>query len=167
MSTDKELKVSSLVNFTEEDWNLANITISKLDVLTKEYSELEDAVDPNVLDSLKRRFLAHMSTLTSVYSKVKAFKGANHSYLEDARKQFKAEALNILIKDEGAKVTEAKESVYAHEYYKERIRLTERIREFFIKVDEYHEFFSGVLNLMQQTISIVSKDYEYNRYSKN
>ncbi len=107
-----------------------------------------------------------MGILIDVYAKVKAFKGSNQSYLEDARKQFKAETLKILINDEGVKITEAKEVAYAHPYYIQRITLTEKIRSFFIEVDEMHEFFTNVLSLMQQTISIVSKDFEYNRHTK-
>jgi hypothetical protein len=161
------LKVSDLVNFKQEDHKLARQCISKLNGLANDYSKLPKEIDPSELDMLKRQFVSHMSTLTGIYAKVKAFKGSNHSYLEDARKQFKAETIKILIDDEGAKVTEAKESAYAHSYYKERIELTEKLRKFFIEVDEKHEFFTNVLSLIQQTISIASKDFEYERYSKN
>jgi hypothetical protein len=165
MKTEK-LIVSSLVNFQKEDYDLAKVTISELKILSNTYSQTVGATDPRSLDELKRQFVSHMSNLTDVYAKVKAFKGSNHSYLEDARKQFKAETLKILINDEGCKITEAKETAYAHPYYMERITLTEKIRSFFIEVDEMHEFFTNVLSLMQQTISIVSKDFEYNRHTK-
>ena len=162
----EKLKVSDLVDFQKEDYDLAKSTIADLKELSNTYSETIGATDPSSLDELKRQFVSHMGTLTAIYAKVKAFKGSNHSYLEDARKQFKAETLKILINDEGTKITEAKEVAYAHPYYVERITLTEKIRKFFIEVDEMHEFFTNVLSLMQQTISIVSKDFEYNRHTR-
>ena len=169
MKEEEKLKVSALVSFKKEDYDLANTTISSLIELTNMYSSVANTSDPGELEVIKRKFVAHMGTLTACYAKVKGFKGADHSYLSDSRKQFKAEALHLMINDptESVRITAAKDLVYKSEYYIERIHLTEKIRSFFIKVDEYYEYFNTVLNLIQQTISIVSKDYEFNRYSKS
>ena len=164
--TENKLKVSDLVDFKEADYKLGKSTIKELKELSNEYSNSTDSTDPNELDLIKRKFISHMATLTQVYSKVKAFKGANHSYLEDARKQFKAEAY-LKLRDEGVGSTEANTTVYGTEYFKERIELMEKLRQFFVEVDEMHNFFNNVLQYMQQTISIISKDYEFNRYSKS
>ena len=177
------LKVSDLVSFSKQDYELAKVVIRELELLIKGgtkrvgeesvvvtgYYQMQGSQNPTELEDLKIKFLSHMSTLTDIYAKVKAFKGNDHVYLSDARKEFKAEALKLLLRDpkESVKITEAKEIVYASEYYKDRIHLTEQIRKFFIEVDEKYEFFSTVLSLLQQTISVVSKDYEFNRYSKN
>ncbi|MCB1711179.1 MAG: hypothetical protein KDH96_01475 [Candidatus Riesia sp.] len=173
-----KIKVSDLIDFKVEDYNLAKSTMEELDVLCDTYSAMVEVLDPNKLDELKRRFVSHMSTLTNVYSKIKAYKGANHTYLEDTRKEFKAQAFKIVrqgytekvegkdIKIGGVGATEANVTVYDVPYYKERISLMEDLKAFFIKVDEKFKFYTTVLQLIQQTISIVSKDYEYSRYSK-
>ena len=167
--SDKEenLKVSDLVDFREQDYNLALAEMKSLDELCAEYSTLTKGQKiPDELEALKGKFVSHMSTLTDIYSKVKAFKGSNHTFLEDARKQFKAEAI-IRLRDEGVRATEANNIVYASEYYKKRVRLMEKLKNFFINVDEKHDFYTNVLSYLSQTISIVSKDYEFNRYSKS
>lgn len=163
---EHKLKVSDLVDFKESDYKLALSTIKSLRELSLEYSQYKDTSDPARLDTLKREFIGHMGTLTSVYSTVKAFKGSNHTYLEDARKQFKGEAYDILRK-EGVGATEANTTVYASPYYVERKDIMEELKKFFIRVDEMHDYFRSVLQYMQQTVSIISKEYEYNRYSKN
>ena len=179
---DKKLKVSDLVNFSEADYKLAKVVIRELELLVRGgtkivdkknvtvvgYSQMQGVSNPGELEDLKMKFLSYMSTLTDIYAKVKAFKGNDHVYLSDARKEFKGEALKLLTSGvEPVKITEAKGTVYASEYYKERIHLTEKIRKFFIEVDEKYTFFSTVLSLLQQTISVISKDYEFNRYSKS
>ena len=124
---ENKLKVSDLVDFKEADYKLGKSTIKELKELSNEYSNSTDSTDPNELDLIKRKFISHMATLTQVYSKVKAFKGANHSYLEDSRKQFKAEAY-LKLRDEGVGSTEANTTVYGTEYFKERIELMEKLR---------------------------------------
>lgn len=160
-----ELKVSDLVNFRVEDHELGKVTIDSLSKIAKEYSIMRGNINPIALDELKREFMGHMFVLTEVYSKVKAFKSSNHSYLEDARKKYKAEAF-IMLRKEGKNVTEADKVVYAHPYFVERQDLMEKMRQFFIKIEELHQYFSTVLQLIQQTVSIVSKEWEANRVTK-
>lgn len=161
----EKLKVSDLVDFQEADYHLGNSTIKVLSEKSKEYSLMRGNINPIALDELKREFMGHMFVLTEVYSKVKAYKSSNHSYLEDARKKYKAEAFKIL-RDGGKNVTEADKVVYAHPYFVERQDLMEKMRQFFIKIEELHQYFSTVLQLIQQTVSIVSKEWEANRVSK-
>ena len=173
-----QLRVSDLVDFHEGDYKLGKNTIVELDKLCNQYSSMMGITNPTDLDELKRKFVAQMSTLTEIYAKVKAFKGANHTYLEDARKQFKSEAFSIVrlgyteeidgkeVIHDSVGTTEANTIVYASTYYKERLALMEDIKTFFIRVDEKHQHYTNVIQLIVQTISIVSKDYEYSRYTK-
>lgn len=161
----EKLKVSDLVDFQEADYHTGNAMIKKLSDLSKEYSAMRGNISPIALDELKREFIAHLFSLTEVYSKVKAYKSSNHSYLEDARKEYKAVAFKML-RDSGKNVTEADKTVYDHPYFKERQVLMEKTRQFFIKVEELHQYFTSVLQLIQQTVSIVSKEWEANRVSK-
>ena len=158
------LRVSDLVDFKESDYKLAKSTMVELDVLCDTYSSMIEVSNPTELDKLKRKFVSHMSTLTNIYATIKAFKGSNHTYLEECRKEFKAEAYQILI-DDGVGSTAANNIVYRQPYYKDRISLMKDLKAFFIKVDEKYTFYTTVLQLIQQTVSIISKDFEHNRHS--
>lgn len=160
-----ELKVSNLVDFSKEDYNIGINTIKTLSGLANDYSAMRGNISPIALDELKREFVGHMFSLTEVYSKVKAFKSSNHSYLEDARKKYKAEAFKML-RDEGKNVTEADKTVYAYPYFVERQELMEKTRQFFIRIEEMHQHFTAVLQLIQQTVSIASKEWEAARIHK-
>ena len=99
---DEKLKVSDLVNFSEADYKLAKIVIKELELLVRGgtkivdnknvtivgYSQMQGVSNPGELEDLKMKFLSYMSTLTDIYAKVKAFKGNDHVYLSDARKEF-------------------------------------------------------------------------------
>ena len=156
---NQELKVSDLVNFKKEDYTLARELIKTLDGIVDTYST-EVGMNPKELDTVRREFVANMSTFATIYAKIKAFKGSNHTYLEDARKGFKSDVIRRMIDVDGTRVTEAKETVYADEEYKKYVAFTEKTKQFFIKVEEKYDFYNGVLQFMQQTISVVSKEYE-------
>ena len=73
---NQELKVSDLVNFKKEDYTLARELIKTLDGIVDTYST-EVGMNPKELDTVRREFVANMSTFATISSRsnhIKYFK---------------------------------------------------------------------------------------------
>lgn len=156
---EKELKVSDLINLSQEDYIETNSILNNLLSLSKEYHSMTDMYDPNQLEIIKRQFDSDMQHLAPYYAKIKKFKGAQHVYLDEVRKKIKGEALQILL-DEGQKVTSADTLVYKTEYYVKRINLMESIKEFMIKTELLYDRFEATFNSIIQSYSTARKEFE-------
>ena len=128
---EEKLKVSDLIDLSQEDYINTNGILNKLLSLSKEYHDMTDMYDPNQLEIIKRKFDSQMQHLSTYYAKIKKFKGGQHVYLDEVRKKIKGEALQLLL-DEGYKVTSAETLVYKTDYYVSRINLMENIKEIMI-----------------------------------
>lgn len=156
---EDKLKVSDLIDLSQEDYINTNTILNNLLGLSKEYHEMVDMYDPNQLEIIKRKFDNQMQHLSPYYAKIKKFKGSQHVYLDEVRKKIKGEALQLLL-DEGQKVTSAETLVYKTEYYVKRINLMENIKEFMIKTELLYERFEATFNSIIQSYSTARKEFE-------
>lgn len=156
---EEKLKVSDLIDLTQDDYVNTNSILNNLLVLSKEYHNMSDMYEPNQLETIKRKFDSQMQHLSPYYAKIKKFKGGQHVYLDEVRKKIKGEALQLLL-DEGHKVTSAETLVYKTDYYVKRINLMENIKEFMIKTELLYERFEATFNSIIQSLSTAKKEYE-------
>jgi hypothetical protein len=156
---EEKLKVSDLINLSQEDYLNTNGILSNLLALSKEYHDMTDMYDPNQLEIIKRKFDSQMQHLSPYYAKIKKYKGTQHVYLDEVRKKIKGEALQLLL-DEGHKVTSAETLVYKTDYYVQRINLMEDIKEFMIRTELLYERFEATFNSIIQSLSTAKKEYE-------
>ena len=156
---EEQLKVSDLINLSQEDYEQTNMILKSLLNLSSEYHNMVDMYDPNQLEIIKRKFDSQMQHLSSYYAKIKKFKGGQHVYLDEVRKKIKGEALQLLL-DEGHKVTSAETLVYKTDYYVKRINLMENIKEFMIKTELLYDRFEATFNAIIQSYASARKEYD-------
>lgn len=156
---EEQLKVSDLINLSQEDYEQTNMILKSLLNLSSEYHNMVDMYDPNQLEIIKRKFDSQMQHLSPFYAKIKKFKGSQHVYLDEIRKKIKGEALQLLL-DEGQKVTSAESLVYKTDYYVKRISLMENIKEFMLKTEMLYERFEATFNAIIQSYSTARKEME-------
>ena len=159
---EEQLKVSDLINLSQEDYEQTNISLKGLLNLSSEYHNMVDMYDPNQLEIIKRKFDSQMQHLSPFYAKIKKFKGSQHVYLDEIRKKIKGEALQLLL-DEGQKVTSAESLVYKTDYYVKRISLMENIKEFMLKTEMLYERFEATFNAIIQSYATARREYESNK----
>lgn len=158
---EEKLKVSDLIDLSQEDYVSTNTILNNLLSLSKDYHMMVDMYDPNQLEIIKRKFDSQMQHLSPYYAKIKKFKGAQHVFLDEVRKKIKGEALQLLL-DEGHKVTSAETLVYKTDYYVKRINLMENIKEFMIKTELLYERFEATFNAIIQSYSTAKKEMDNN-----
>ncbi len=159
---EEQLKVSDLINLSQEDYEQTNMILKSLLNLSSEYHNMVDMYDPNQLEIIKRKFDSQMQHLSPFYAKIKKFKGSQHVYLDEIRKKIKGEALQLLL-DEGQKVTSAESLVYKTDYYVKRISLMENIKEFMLKTEMLYERFEATFNAIIQSYATARREYEANK----
>ena len=159
---EEQLKVSDLINLSQEDYEQTNMILKSLLNLSSEYHNMVDIYDPNQLEIIKRKFDSQMQHLSPFYAKIKKFKGSQHVYLDEIRKKIKGEALQLLL-DEGQKVTSAESLVYKTDYYVKRISLMENIKEFMLKTEMLYERFEATFNAIIQSYATARREYESNK----
>lgn len=112
--------------------------------------------DLRVLEEIKVYLSGHLIYLAQLFGKVKKYKGSNHTYLEDARKQLKAKC----IKDMSGSVTKNREEVYDTYEFKETNKYILKLKEQFIIIEELYDNFQRLYNSIQQSISIEVKTFQ-------
>jgi len=154
--SEKVLKVSDLVKFSENDYLETKKTLKVMDSMVQEYVNSTDNLDQ--LEDLKKRFNGFLVYLAGYYAKIKCFE-ENHIMLEGARKRIKSEAIKYLIKTSEEKLTQsaAEKEVYACDYYKERVDLLVKLREFFTLVTLQYQNYQDCQRSIYQSISLLSK----------
>lgn len=158
---ENKLKVTDILPLSEAFMEKIGKSTKKLKKLEREYEETQDLVN---LERIKKEFLSQLQYFATLYSKTKAFKGSNHTYLEHEFKQLKAETLEVIMED-GTKVTAADKLVYYHKYYQERKELMMKIIQFLIKVELLYDHFSQTLKCIVQSISVEGKEFANQKYS--
>lgn len=154
----KELKVSDLIDFSEEDYQEAQRVIAEMNSMTKEYVNNLGTENLESLETLKRKFNSMMVYLATFYSKIKCFE-ESHIMLDGVRKRIKSEAIEHMIANSTDKLSQAaaEKVVYSHPYYVSRVNLLTKLREFFILVDLQYKNYQNVQLSLYQTVSISSK----------
>lgn len=155
-----DLKVSHLVSYPEGYFVEIKGIMQKLHALNVEYTTADSLYDLEGLERIKRGFTAQLELLANHYARTKRFKTMG-DYLEETRKQVKAEAINILVKDEGISINQAEKVVYGFKYYQDRIALMEALKAFFIRVEVMYNNYKETLNSVVQSISLCKKDPNY------
>jgi hypothetical protein len=155
--SEKVLKVSDLVKFSENDYLETKKTLKVMDGMVQEYVSSTDNLD--FLEGLKKRFNGYMVYLAGYYSKVKCFE-ENHIMLEGARKRIKSESIYHMIKNSEEKLSQAaaEKLVYSYEYYVERVELLVKLREFFTLVSLQYQNYQDVQRSIYQSVSLLSKE---------
>jgi hypothetical protein len=155
--SEKVLKVSDLVKFSENDYLETKKTLGVMDEMVQEYVKGTDSLDE--LENLKRRFNGYLVYLAGYYSKIRCFR-ENFEFLEAQRKRIKSEAIGHLIKHSEEKISQsaAEKVVYSHPYYTERISLIEQLKRFFYLVDLSYQNYQDVQRSIYQSISVLSKE---------
>lgn len=148
------IKVKDIIPLGDSTVQKLDDVMDKLEALSKNYGASYDIA---TLETLKREFNANLQYMAGLYAKIKVYKGPNHTYLENAIKRIKAEAMDIII-SEGGNITSAEKRVYAHWYYTERIAVAESIVQFCIKVELKYEQYNNTLSSLVQSISVANKE---------
>ena len=130
-------------------------SIGRLNALVKDYRE--SIQDPVILEPLKKEFAGELSRYVELFSKVKAYKGGTHTYVEEERKMLKAR----IVKQMDGSHTKNLELVYDHPDYVAGYRKIEDIRAFFIEVELKYEIFCKVLDALIQSNSIAQKEKQH------
>jgi hypothetical protein len=157
------IKVEDIVDFKQETVQEISQCCKKLDGLCREYSEIDGIGAIGDLEILKRRFVGEFQYFAKLFSHVKKYKGASHTYLEDQRKQIKAEGINKVMAEKGnLSITAAKELVYDTDFYKQRIDVIQSLIKFFIKTENMYDYYTSVFQSIIQSVSIASKEKNIN-----
>ena len=159
-----DLKVGDLIPLSKDTYDQTLECIEKLTNLSIEYSNMTDFYDPFQLEEIKRKWNGYMTQFAVCFSKIKKFKGSQHVYCDEVRKEIKSQALQLLL-DEGVKVTSAESLVYGTEYYKERVLLIQDVKEFFIKTDLLYERFEYTFQAIIQSLSTARKEYDASKHT--
>jgi hypothetical protein len=154
------LKVSSLVDFPEKYFKEIKNILYELHQVTVSYASADALYDVEGLEKLKRGATAQLELLANHYARTKRFKTMG-DYLEETRKQVKAETIKLIVANEGLSVNQAEKMVYADDYYKDRIALMETLKAFFIRVEIMYENYKNLLKSIIQSISLCKKDPNY------
>lgn len=151
-----KLKVSDVIDFSEEDYKETRKYIKIMNTMVVEYVNNID--NPDELELLKRKFNSHLMYLATLYAKVLCFR-ENFQYLESQRKELKATAIQIMMKeDSSVKYTNAEKNVYAFPYYIERVKLIEKVKAFFYLVELQYKNYENTQRSIYQSISMLSKE---------
>lgn len=155
-----DLKVSSLVKFPEKKFTEIKNVMQSLHQVNIKYVKADSLYDLDGLERLKREATGHLELLANHYATTKKFKTMG-DYLEETRKQVKAEAINLLVEQEQISINQAEKTVYSFEYYKERVELMETLKAFFIRIEVMYNLYQTMLHNIVQSISLCKKDPNY------
>jgi hypothetical protein len=152
-----KLKVSDVIPLSEQTVLDITASLGRLAGISKEYYDASEDCDVLLLERLKRSLLGELQYVTTLYSKVRRFKGESFTYLSAERKATKAAAIKILMEG-GMKITAAEVFVYDSEYYKERITLMNDLVQFFLKTEHLVEHYQNVIHSIIQSVSLAGKE---------
>lgn len=110
----------------------------------------------NVLEEIKIELAGQLVYLAKLYGAVKKYKGSNHTYLEDARKQLKA----ICFDKMPGNVTQKKESIYNYPEFVRRNNSLIKMKQQFVTIEEIYESYQRLFQSIQQSISVETKSFQ-------
>lgn len=150
------LKVSDVIDFSEQDYKDTKNLLKKMNSMVNQYVNNID--NPDELELLKREFNSQLMYLATLYAKILCFR-ENFQYLESQRKELKAKAMDLMMKeDSNLRVTNVEKMVYAYPYYIERVKLLEKLKSFFYLVDLQYKNYENTQRSIYQSISVLSKE---------
>lgn len=152
------LRVSDVVNFSEEDYLETKRLLKKMNGMVEEYVTNMD--DIQNLETIKRTFNSNLMYLATYYAKILCFRN-NFDYLEEARKSTKSEAMKKMMEeDKSLKITNVEKMVYAYPYYTSRIALIEKLKAFFYTVQLSYKVYEDTQRSIYQSLSTVNREYQ-------
>jgi hypothetical protein len=155
------LKVTDIVNVSEKLLTDINQQMKVLDDLTLMYTPETSLFE---LEELKIRFNAELQYMGGLYAKIKAYKGKNHTFLEEEINKIKAETYAFLFAKK-MNSSQAEKLVYAEPYYVERIELAKKIIRTFSHIEEMYKRYDYTLTCIVQSISINGKEFNHSKTS--
>lgn len=135
----------------EKDLNDIHEQIKSLDALVKSY---KDMYDPTIMEATKRELIIRLTRFSTKYAELKGYKSGSHVYMEDYRKQLKAECLKEMEESH----SKALDLVYAYPKYVEGVKLIEGWRQFFLKVEARYDMYNRFLDALIQSTSISQRE---------
>lgn len=166
MSDSKNLTVTSLVDYPEKFFIQVKDILIKLKGYSADYVGMDNLYDLEGLERLKRDMTAQLEFLAEHHARTKKFKTAG-DYLEETRKFIKSEAIALIVEKEGISINQAEKVVYEYAYYRDRVKLMEGVKAFFIKVEVMYKHYQDVLSSVVQSISSGKKDSNYKYVDQN
>lgn len=163
---NKKLVVSDLVNFPQKKVIEIKNTLVKLQEHTKMYVEMDDLYDLEGLEKVKRQMIAQLELLSGYFSSTKKYKTMG-DYLEETRKFVKSESIALIVKSDGISINQAEKTVYASNYYKERVELMSKLKAFFINIEVMYNYYQNTLSSVVQSVSLCKKDNSYKYINNN
>lgn len=150
------LKVSDVIDFSEEDYKETKRLIRLMNKMLLEYVDNVD--NPDALELLKRQFNAQLMYLATYYARILCFR-ENFQYLESQRKELKATAIQVMMREDSSiKYTNAEKNVYAYTYYSERVKLIEKLKSFFYLVELQYKNYENTQRSIYQSVSTLNKE---------
>jgi len=165
MAETTTLKVTDLVDYPEKFFIEVKDILVQLKRLSAEYVEMDNLYDLEGLERLKRDMTAQLEFLAEHHARTKKFKTGG-DYLEEIRKFVKAEAIALIVDEQSISVNQAEKVVYEYSYYRDRVKLMENVKAFFIKVEVMYKHYQDVLSSVVQSIASGKKDSNY-KYVKD
>lgn len=158
---EEVLSVKDLVKFSQGDYDNTVLMMKELDTLGREYISLLDSPSPERLEAIKRVYGGYLTTLSTYFAKVKAFK-FNGDYLEEQRKRVKSETISLIVSRDKISTAAAEKLVYAEPYYKKRVELMEDLKKFFIRVELKYDRYRDTSRDLYQSVSQNNQERRYN-----
>lgn len=156
------LKISDVLpSLREETLTEIKSLSTSLNELSSRYHNMVDFYDPVELEEIKRLFNGYMQRYASLYSKIRKYKGSQHVYLEDQRKQVKAEVMDRLLKT--MKVSQADVFIYGDSEYVTKTELLMTLRGVMIKIELMYDRYDVTYSSIVQSQSLAKREYEQNK----
>lgn len=150
------LKVSDVIDFSEEDYKETKRLIRLMNKMVLEYVDNVD--NPDALEALKRNFNAQLMYLATFYAKILCYR-EQFQYLESQRKELKAIAIQVMMREDSSiKYTNAEKTVYAFSYYSDRMKLLEKLKNFFYLVELMYKNYENTQRSIYQSVSHLNKE---------
>jgi hypothetical protein len=157
---EKKITTQDIIPLKQKDMDDILGVISRLSDLSKEYFRTDDLMG---LESIKRRFNAELQYFAPLYGKIKAYKGPNHTYLEEQVHKIKSDTISLIML-EGVKATPAEGIYRTQPYYIERMEVVLKIKQFFEKVENLYKQYDSTLQSIIQSISVAGKEYNNSKF---
>jgi len=163
MAEKFKIKVSDIIPYPKDLDNKMLEQIKRLGELKDAYMSAGDNI--HTLEEIKREIVGILAYLSTLYGKIKRFKGSNHTFMEEERKVLKARVIKKLV-DGGMSFTTADKLCYDDDEYKDYSATMGRMKEIFTGYEAVVDIYQYVLQSVIQSISVLSKEKSnYNNVS--
>lgn len=163
ISEDKlHVVVTDVVSLPKKYFDSVSEVLDKMKALGEEYQSSTDNLSR--LEEIKKEMNGWLQNFAELFSTVKALKGTNHVYLENAVKKIKADAMEQLL-EQGLKITAAEKLIYNSEYFEAHMQVANKLIKYCVNMELMYEHYTTTLSCITQSISILGKEYNSQKMS--